>query len=146
MPLLLKVSEAVYFVLNSFFTFVVLNCRGGGTPRKLATATQPQFPRTVISLSWTHVTKWCSVNWGNCVTVSTICAAPYGKMCSAQAYNSSMKLRLRCGCQFSWCALGLGVVTSVLNTSWKNWVPLITNWNAEYATISSIKPRHSSSS
>jgi hypothetical protein len=28
-------------------------------------------------------------------------------MCSAQADTSSRKLRLRCGCQFPWCALGL---------------------------------------
>jgi hypothetical protein len=33
--------------------------------RKLATATQPQFPRIVISLSWTRVTVWSSANWGN---------------------------------------------------------------------------------
>jgi hypothetical protein len=26
---------------------------------------QPQFLRTVISLSWMHVTKWSSANWAN---------------------------------------------------------------------------------
>jgi hypothetical protein len=45
--------------------------------RKLATATQPQFPRTVVSLSWTHVTEWSSANWGNGNAVSSICAAPF---------------------------------------------------------------------
>jgi hypothetical protein len=39
-------------------------CMAEGTPRKLATATQPQFPRTVISLSWIYVTEWSSANWG----------------------------------------------------------------------------------
>jgi hypothetical protein len=38
-----------------------LNSKGEGTPRKLATATQPQFPRIVISLSWTHVIEWSCV-------------------------------------------------------------------------------------
>jgi hypothetical protein len=33
------------------FVRVVHECKGEGTPRKLATATQPQFPRIVISLS-----------------------------------------------------------------------------------------------
>jgi hypothetical protein len=36
--------------------------KGQGTPRKLATATQLQFPKTVISLSGTHVTEWSSAN------------------------------------------------------------------------------------
>jgi hypothetical protein len=35
------------------------------TPRKLATAMQPWFPRTVINQSWTHVTDWSSANWVN---------------------------------------------------------------------------------
>jgi hypothetical protein len=26
---------------------------------------QPQLPRIVISLNWTHVTEWSSANWGN---------------------------------------------------------------------------------
>jgi hypothetical protein len=39
-----------------------------GTPRKLATATQQQFSRIVISLSWTHVTEWSSANWGTADT------------------------------------------------------------------------------
>jgi hypothetical protein len=42
-----------------------LDCRAGGTPRHLATATQPRFPRIVISLNWTHVNEWSSANWGN---------------------------------------------------------------------------------
>jgi hypothetical protein len=48
---------------------------------------QPQrnrnFPRTIISLSWTHVTEWSSD------AVSSICAAPFRNMCSTQADNSS---------------------------------------------------------
>jgi hypothetical protein len=39
--------------------------QGEGTQRKLAIATQPEFPRIVISLSWTHVTEWSRANWGN---------------------------------------------------------------------------------
>jgi hypothetical protein len=34
---------------------------GQSTPRE--TATQPQFPRIVTSMSWTHVTEWSSANW-----------------------------------------------------------------------------------
>jgi hypothetical protein len=40
----------------------VKNTEVEGTPRKLATATQPQFPRIVISLSLTHVTERSSAN------------------------------------------------------------------------------------
>jgi hypothetical protein len=58
-----------------------------GTPRELATATQPQFPRIVISLSWTHVSEWSNA-------VSSICAAPVSKMCSTQADNISHGVRL----------------------------------------------------
>jgi hypothetical protein len=43
----------------------------------------------------------------SCVAVSPICAAPFSNMCSTQADNNSRKLRLRCGCQFPWCALAL---------------------------------------
>jgi hypothetical protein len=43
----------------------------------------------------------------NCVALSSICAAPFSNMCSTQADNNSRKLRLRCGCQFPWCALAL---------------------------------------
>jgi hypothetical protein len=82
-------------------------CKGEGTPRKLATATQPQFPRIVISLSWTHVIIWSSANWGDCVAVTSICATPFTNKCSTQADNSSRKLRLRCGCHFPWRALAL---------------------------------------
>jgi hypothetical protein len=39
--------------------------KGEGTPRKLATATKPLFPRIVINLSSTRVTEWSSANWGN---------------------------------------------------------------------------------
>jgi hypothetical protein len=91
-------------------TSIIVHFKGEGTPRKQTTATQPQFPRTIISLSWTHVTEWSSANWGNGNTVSSISAA--------QADNSFRKLWLRCGCQFPWCALGLG------GTSGKNrWLP-----------------------
>jgi hypothetical protein len=83
--------------------------KGEGTPRKLAGATQPQFPRIVISLSWTQVTEWSSAYWGNCVAVSSICAAPFSNIRSSQADKNSRKLRLRCGCQFPWCAFGLRV-------------------------------------
>jgi hypothetical protein len=41
--------------------------------------------------------------------VSSICAAPFSNMCSTQADNNSRKLRLRCGCQFHWCALALRI-------------------------------------
>jgi hypothetical protein len=70
--------------------------KGESTPRKLVTATQPQFPRIVISLSWAHVTEWSSANWGNYVTVFLICAAPFSNMCSTRADNNSRKLRMRC--------------------------------------------------
>jgi hypothetical protein len=43
----------------------------------------------------------------SCVAVSSICAAPFSNMCSTQVDNNSRKLRLRCGCQFLWCALAL---------------------------------------
>jgi hypothetical protein len=46
----------------------------------------------------------------SCVAVSSICAAPFSYMCSTQAANNSWKLRLRCGCQFPWCAVALKVV------------------------------------
>jgi hypothetical protein len=32
--------------------------------------------------------------------------------CSTQADNNSRKLRLRCGCQFRWCALALRATVS----------------------------------
>jgi hypothetical protein len=86
---------------------------GEGTPRKLATATQPQFPRTVISLSWTHITEWSSAYWGNDNTVASVSAALFSNMCSTQADNSSRKLRLRCGCHFPWCALALLILIFV---------------------------------
>jgi hypothetical protein len=62
---LLLVSVSVHY----YFWFLLLSENtlhmGEGTPRKLATATQQQFPRIVISLSWTRVTEWGSTNWGN---------------------------------------------------------------------------------
>jgi hypothetical protein len=58
---------------------------------------------------WTHVTAWSNPNWGNGNIVSSRCAAPVNNMCSTQADNSSRKFRLRCGCQFPWCALALSV-------------------------------------
>jgi hypothetical protein len=65
----------------------------GGTPRRVATATQPQFPRIAVILSWTHVSEWSSTNWGNGSAVA-------------------VQLRLiailgNCGCQSPWCALAL---------------------------------------
>jgi hypothetical protein len=48
-----------------------------------------------------------SANRGNSNTISSVCAAPFSNMCSTQADNNSRKLRLRCGCQFSWSALAL---------------------------------------
>jgi hypothetical protein len=101
--------------LKSYIFFLSLrsprniNCNCENTIRKPATATQLQFPRTVISLSWTHVTEWSSANCGNDNAVSSFCAAPFSNMCSTQADNSSRKFQLRCGCQFPWCALGLTV-------------------------------------
>jgi hypothetical protein len=68
--------------------------KGEGTPRKVSTATRLQFPRIIISLSWTHVTEWSSPNWGNCIDVSSICDAPFSNMCSTQADKNSRKLRL----------------------------------------------------
>jgi hypothetical protein len=82
-------------------------CKKEGTPRKLATATQLQFPRNVIRLSWTRGTKWSSANWGNGNTIASVCAAPFSSTCSTQSNNNSQKLRLCCGCQFPWCALAL---------------------------------------
>jgi hypothetical protein len=55
-----------------------------------------------------------SANWGNCIAVSSICAAPFSIMCSTQADNNSRKLRLRCGCQFPLCALALILVEVIL--------------------------------
>jgi hypothetical protein len=43
----------------------------------------------------------------SCVTVPSICAAPFSNMRSTQDNNRSRILRLRCGCQFPWCALVL---------------------------------------
>jgi hypothetical protein len=48
-----------------------------------------------------------------CVAVSSICAAPFSNMCSTQANKNSRKLRLRCGCQFPWCAFAVKNVSSV---------------------------------
>jgi hypothetical protein len=50
-----------------------------GTVQCLSTELQPQFPRIVIGLSWTHVTEWCSAYWGNGNAVSSICAALFSK-------------------------------------------------------------------
>jgi hypothetical protein len=41
----------------------------------------------------------------SCVAISTICSVLFSNMCSVHSGNNSRKLRLRCGCQFSWCAL-----------------------------------------
>jgi hypothetical protein len=49
----------------------------------------------------------------SCVAVSSICAAPFSNTCSTQADMSSRKLRLRCGCQFPWCALAVNVSSRV---------------------------------
>jgi hypothetical protein len=89
------------------YSMVAAKCWGEGTPRKLETPTQPQFSRTVISLSWAHVTEWSRAYWGNGKAVSLICAAPFSNMCSTHADNSSLKLRLRWCFQFPWCALTL---------------------------------------
>jgi hypothetical protein len=52
----------------------------------------------------------CVAVWFPSVRCSSICAALISNMCSTQADNNSRKLRLRCDCQFPWCALGLTVV------------------------------------
>jgi hypothetical protein len=41
----------------------------------------------------------------SCVAVSSIGAAPFSSTSPTESDNSSRKLRLRCGCQFRWCAL-----------------------------------------
>jgi hypothetical protein len=53
----------------------------------------------------------------SCVAASSICAAPFSNMCSTQADNNSLKSRLRCGCQFPWCAFGLRAVSARLTDS-----------------------------
>jgi hypothetical protein len=65
----------------------------------------------------THATEWSSANWGNYVAISSIRAAPFGNMCSTRADNDSTKLRLRCSCQFPWCAPGLRVGGCIANDS-----------------------------
>jgi hypothetical protein len=67
----------------------LLHFYGEGTPRKLATATQPQFP---ILLAW--VEHMLLNGWGNGNPVSSVCAAPFSNMCSTRANNNSRKLRL----------------------------------------------------
>jgi hypothetical protein len=69
----------------------------------------------------THQGNWQPQRNRNCVSVCSICAAPFSNMCSTQADNNSRKLRLRCGCQFPWCALGLNHWTDgqPASLSWK---------------------------
>jgi hypothetical protein len=50
----------------------------------------------------------------------------YRNMCSTQTDNHSPKLRLRCGCQFPWCALALKVI-DVRNSDATNWLMLISS-------------------
>jgi hypothetical protein len=111
----LRISVNRAEIWNGYLSIACVGCQAEGTPWKLATATQPQFPRVVTSLSWTHVTEWSSSNWENYVAVSSICAAPFSNICSIQAGNNSRKLRLRCGCQFPWCTLGLTATQSWLS-------------------------------
>jgi hypothetical protein len=54
--------------------------------------------------------------------VSSICAAPFTNMCSTQADNNSRKSRLRCGCQFPWCAPGRRFESSERTYSWIVWM------------------------
>jgi hypothetical protein len=46
-----KVGPLAYFRISLVFHLTCNNFYGEGTPSKLATATQPKFPRIVISLS-----------------------------------------------------------------------------------------------
>jgi hypothetical protein len=46
--------------------------------------------------------------------------AQFSNMCSTQADNSYWKLRLRCGCQFPWCALALRVLL-IVNSDMVPW-------------------------
>jgi hypothetical protein len=57
--------------------------------------------------------SWVSQSSASCVAVSSIFAAPFSNMCSTQADNNFRKLRLRCSCQFPWCALALSCWTCI---------------------------------
>jgi hypothetical protein len=59
------------------------------------------------------VTVSSSANWGNGNAVTLICAAPFSNMYWTQADKNSRKLRLRCGCQFHWCAHALRLFPGV---------------------------------
>jgi hypothetical protein len=61
---------------------------------------------TLQPLSGKRQARGIAAHQGNGNPISSICVAPVSNMCSAQADNSSRKLRLRCGCQFPCCALG----------------------------------------
>jgi hypothetical protein len=58
------------------------NSLGEGTLRKPATATQPQFPRILISLSWTHVTQADKNSRKLRLPVSLVCPRPYCSECT----------------------------------------------------------------
>jgi hypothetical protein len=49
----IQMEDEMKNILVTIFSLVInsRDAKGGGTPRKLATATQPQFPRIVIRLS-----------------------------------------------------------------------------------------------
>jgi hypothetical protein len=86
-------------------TQVLPSAKGGVTPRKLATATRPQFPRTILRCLEVEFLSLSE----SYVAVSSICTAPFSNTCSSQTDNNSRKLLLRCGCQFARCAPTLNV-------------------------------------
>jgi hypothetical protein len=92
---------------------------------QFATATQPQFPRTVISLSGIHVTEWNSANWGNSNAVSSICnhhATVISENCYQPEWNTcywmeQRKLRRANGyrnMQLTTCVMWHGVSKTVV--------------------------------
>jgi hypothetical protein len=65
--------------------------------------------RLICSFAWElSFSSFRELRW-NCVAVCSICATPFSSTYSTQCDNNSRKLRLRCGCQFFWCAPALNV-------------------------------------
>jgi hypothetical protein len=59
--------------------------------------------RLACSVAWQFSFSVCRDLCCNCVAVSSIYPAPFSSTCSTQSDQNSLKLRLRCGCQFPWC-------------------------------------------
>jgi hypothetical protein len=69
---------------------------------------------------------------------------PFSNMCSTQADHISRKLRLRCGCQFPWCALGLscGRLTFPFFLT-NNWIMICCFLLRPYSVLQTIMIRSS---